>query len=61
MLKKFNKIHIVGIGGISLSAIAIILKNQGFEITGTDAHLSSMTKMLEDKYKIKIKKNHSVK
>jgi UDP-N-acetylmuramate--alanine ligase len=61
MLKKFNKIHIVGIGGISLSAIAIILKNQGFEITGTDAHLSSMTKMLEDKYKIKIKKNHSAK
>jgi len=36
MLKEAKKIHFVGIGGIGISTIAQILKEQGKEITGSD-------------------------
>ena len=61
MQMKFNKIHIIGIGGISLSAIALILTKEGVLVTGTDVHLSALTKLLQDSYGIKIKKGHSPK
>lgn len=35
-LKHFKKIHMIGIGGVSMSGIAEILKNWGFYITGSD-------------------------
>lgn len=37
-LKEDNikKIHFLGIGGISMSGIALLLKSKGFEITGSD-------------------------
>lgn len=42
-----NKIHFVGIGGIGMSAIAEILINQGFDISGSDMNPSENTEYLE--------------
>ena len=35
-IKKYKKVHMIGIGGISMSGIAEILVNWGFEVTGSD-------------------------
>ncbi len=35
-LKKYKNIHMIGIGGVSMSGIAAILTNWGFIITGSD-------------------------
>ena len=48
MFKSIKKIHFVGIGGIGMSAIAEILINQGFEVSGSDLHLTEVTKRLEE-------------
>ena len=32
-IKKYQKIHMIGIGGISLSGIAEILANWGFSVS----------------------------
>ena len=45
-LKHYNHIHMVGIGGISMSGIAEILKNWGFTVTGYDATGSDITEKL---------------
>ncbi len=34
--KKFSHIHFVGIGGVSMSSLALILKHQGKTVTGSD-------------------------
>jgi len=46
-LKNISKIHMIGIGGISMSGIAVMLKKSGFEVTGSDSMGSSMVEMLE--------------
>lgn len=33
---KYNKIHFIGIGGISMSGIAMLLLTKGYEISGSD-------------------------
>lgn len=33
---EYKKIHFIGIGGVSMSGIAVLLKKAGFEITGSD-------------------------
>lgn len=43
-----NKYFFIGIGGISMSAIALILKNQGFWVEGSDIQESATTKMLRE-------------
>lgn len=46
----FNKpihIHFIGIGGISMSALARLLLSRGFSISGSDWHASDLTKELE--------------
>ncbi len=48
MFSNIKKVHFVGIGGIGMSGIAEILINQGFEISGSDAALSEVTKRLSD-------------
>ena len=48
MFKSIKKIHFVGIGGIGMSGIAEILINQGFEVSGSDLHLTEVTKRLEE-------------
>ena len=45
----FNKpehIHIIGIGGISMSGLAEILLERGFTVSGSDAHESELTDKL---------------
>lgn len=43
-----NKYFFIGIGGISMSAIALILKKQGYLVEGSDIHDSPVIKMLRD-------------
>ena len=45
-LKNGMKIHFLGIGGISMSGLAEILKNKGFLVRGSDQRNSETTKRL---------------
>jgi len=47
-LKKYKNIHMIGIGGVSMSGIAAILKNWGFTVTGSDRAQSENTDKLND-------------
>lgn len=47
--KKTNNIHLIGIGGISMSALAEILLDKGFEISGSDMKSSHITQKLRNK------------
>ncbi len=42
-----KKIHMIGIGGVSMSGIADILLNMGFSVTGSDMNKSLVTDRLE--------------
>src|SRR5699024_8282489 len=42
-------IHFIGIGGISMSALALILKNKGCTVSGSDMKESDMTRKLQSK------------
>lgn len=46
-LKKAKHIHFVGIGGISMSALAEILLLRGYKVTGSDIKSSHLTESLE--------------
>ncbi len=45
-LKNIKNIHMIGIGGVSMSAIALVLKKYGYNITGSDKCESDMVKIL---------------
>ena len=45
-LKKYKHIHLIGIGGISMSAIAETLLNWDFKVTGSDMTASEITDRL---------------
>ena len=45
--ENINKIYFIGIGGISQSALACIMKANGFEVCGSDIVKSETTKKLE--------------
>lgn len=57
-MTKVSRVHCIGIGGIGLSAVAEILHNQGYEVTGSDPKSSIVTDHLEG-LGIKIYKEHS--
>ena len=59
-LENYNKIFFVGIGGISMSALAFILKANGKIVLGSDLNKSSLTKKLE-KAQIKVFYSHKEK
>ena len=40
-------IHFIGIGGISMSGLAQILRKEGFTISGSDSKRSPLTEQLE--------------
>ena len=40
-------VHMVGIGGISMSGLAEILMHRGIKVTGSDLHESDMTNKLK--------------
>lgn len=46
-LGNINKIHMIGIGGISMSAMALVLKKYGYIITGSDKAEGDMIEILE--------------
>lgn len=45
-LKQYKNVHMIGIGGISMSGIAEILKFWGFHVTGSDTSSSEVTDKL---------------
>lgn len=45
-LKQYQHIHMIGIGGVSMSGIAEILKYWGFTVTGSDTSISENTEKL---------------
>ncbi len=46
-LGRVTKLHFIGIGGISMSSLAMIAKARGFEVTGSDRQRSEATEKLE--------------
>ncbi len=48
-IKKYKKIHMIGIGGVSMSGIAAILHNFGFKVTGSDISDSDAIAELQKK------------
>ena len=59
-LQKYNKIHMVGIGGVSMSGIAEILATWGFKVSGSNNIENDTTKKLA-KAGIKIFIGHDAK
>ena len=47
--KKPCHVYFIGIGGISMSALAEILQNAGFTVSGSDWNASPITRSLEEK------------
>lgn len=48
LLKRFRKIHMVGIGGSGMSGIAEVLLGTGFRVTGSDLLDSEVTRRLRN-------------
>jgi UDP-N-acetylmuramate--alanine ligase len=59
-LAKTEIIHFVGIGGIGMSGLALIMKNMGFKIQGSDIGYNKNIERLK-KNKIKVKIGHNKK
>jgi UDP-N-acetylmuramate--alanine ligase len=47
MIKKYQHIHFVGIGGVGMSGIAEVLLTLGYRVTGSDARRSETVERLE--------------
>src|SRR5690554_7580849 len=45
-MRRIRNIHFVGIGGAGMSGIAEVLKNQGYEVSGSDLRESPVTARL---------------
>lgn len=57
-ITKYKKIHMIGIGGISMSGIAEILNHFGVTVTGSDMQSSEVTdKLLNNNIKVTIGHN----
>jgi len=54
ILSQYKKIHLIGIGGVGMSAMAKYLCHHGVVVTGSDIQASEITKELEEKYTIPI-------
>lgn len=54
---KIKKIHFVGIGGIGMSGIAEVLKNMGFEVSGSDLSENANVQRLKN-IGVKVFKGH---
>ena len=48
-LNRYHHIHMIGIGGTSMSGIAALLKNWGFTVTGSDLSASELTDKLRQR------------
>ncbi|MFH1838376.1 MAG: UDP-N-acetylmuramate--L-alanine ligase [Candidatus Kuenenbacteria bacterium] len=47
--KKIKKVHIIGIGGIGVSAVAKTMLKLGKKVTGSDMHFSEITQVLKSR------------
>jgi len=47
LLSKVKKIHLIGIGGIGMSGLALLLQDKGFLVQGSDICKTAKTRMLE--------------
>lgn len=47
-LKKIKHAHFIGIGGVSMSALAMMLKNMNISVSGSDFHVSPTTQYLSE-------------
>ncbi len=47
-ISQYKKIHFVGIGGVSMSAIAMSLAKRGFVVTGSDKNVNKNVKKLKE-------------
>ena len=56
---KIGQIHFVGIGGIGMSGIAEVLKNLGFNVTGSDIHENQNIKRLKS-LNVKVNIGHKI-
>ena len=55
-IKKYKKIHMIGIGGVSMSGIAEILHSWGFEVSGSNNSTNENTaKLIEAGIQVKIR------
>ena len=43
------RVHFIGIGGISMSGLAELLLDRGFQVSGSDSHESPLTEHLREK------------
>ena len=48
-LRPGNRIHIIGIGGAGMSAIATVLLERGYHVSGSDQNESPSTRMLRER------------
>ena len=55
---KYKNVYFIGIGGISMSGLAEILKSRGVNVAGTDMKISDTTKHLEN-LGVKVNIGHS--
>ena len=46
--RNFQRIHLVGIGGIGMSGIAEVLLTLGYSVSGSDTKLSPITERLQN-------------
>jgi len=58
-IRKYKNIHMIGIGGVSMSGIAAILTNWGFNVTGSDWTESETTLKLNE-LNIKVTIGHNI-
>lgn len=47
-MRRIKHIHFIGIGGAGMCGIAEVLKNQGYQVSGSDIKASKTTAQLED-------------
>ena len=48
-MRRINRIHFVGIGGVGMCGIAEVLLNQGYAISGSDIRESAVTNRLNSR------------
>ena len=51
-LKPGKRVHMVGIGGVSMRPLALVLKDRGITVTGSDMNSSGSTEELKPDYEI---------
>lgn len=59
LIKKYNRVHMIGIGGVSMSGIAEILSHFGIIVTGSDLSESENTNKLKE-HGIKVTIGHNL-